>query len=349
MLRVVSLMFLMGYLVLLPGCGGQSTEESINVLPSQSKTTGEIDIEKVEGTNVVKPSDPGQVTEVTFFVNESGFTGPSNTPEGWTRILLENSGERDGYHMALIRLTDGKTVEDLNDFLESNPAANLPDWAKESGGPADVSPGVVAKVTQKLEAGSYALATYVLDDNEIARVDTQFLRGIEVTSSSNVGIEPTPDVVLTITDFDYTIRKTSDLFGQAMGKAINPGMRIIKIKNMGTHVFEARISQIEGGKKAHDFSDLYILRQEMGGGQGMGGAAMGRSLPFPVIKADGTGPGGPPPGTSIGGVMAIQPGGTVYFTADLRPANYFVYNLLEDREMGTSYLMRPMVIEFPVQ
>ena len=81
----------------------------------------------------------------------------------------------------------------------------------------------------------------------------------------------------------------------------------------------------------------------------MGGAAMGRYLPFPVIKADGTGPGGPPPGTSIGGVMAIQPGETVYFTTDLRPANYLVYNLLEDREMGTSYLMRPMVIEFPVQ
>ncbi len=328
-------------------CGGGDSEEP-KTLAAQPTAADSGGSEMIEGTNQAKLADPGQATEIVFSTDGSGFSGPDSTSAGWTRILLENTGQED-QHLGLVLLTEGKTAADLRAFVEEKPTEPLPSWAVQSGGPVDVSPGVTGSVTQELQAGNYALVTYALDENEMSRVTSEMLRAFTVNGSGTAGTEPTPDVTLTISDFDYVIRNTGDLFGQATGKAIDPGSRIVQVNNAGTRVFEARVSRTEPGKQAADFPELYVGRQEMGGGQGMGSTAMGRMLPFPVIKDDGTGPGGPPPGTSIGGVMAIQPGGRAYFAAELTPANYFIYNLLEDVELGTSYLMRPMAIEFPVR
>lgn len=347
--RALLLVFL-ALVALAVGCGGGDADEPTRIAAVADEAGGGATGETVAGTNVAKPSDPGQANEISFTVDGAGFNGPDSTPAGWTRILLTNQGQLN-HHMGLVRLTDGKSAEDLRSTIDADPGGRPPDWALPSGGPADVSPGLTAGVTQELAAGGYALVSYVLGEDEIARVSTEMLRPFTVTPSTDGGEEPTADVVLTIFDFGYTILNTRDLFGTATGKPIDGGARIVKVTNDATRPHEARVAEIEGGKQAKDFPDLYTMR-ELGGGGGAetgGGGGGLTSTAHPVIKSDGTGPGGPPPGSSIGGVMAIQPGETAYFTADFNPAWHFVYDMTEDPQLLSPYLLRPMLYEFSVR
>ena len=325
------------------GCGGSELSESSRVA-SQAAAVGETGGDFVEGTNVAKEADPGQVAEIVFTVDESGFSGPGSTPVGWTRIVLENNGRQD-HHLGLIKLAGDRTVDDLRGFIEDSPLDPLPTWALQSGGPADVSPGLSASVTQDLKQGEYAVVGYALDDDQVSRPALEMLRSLTVTASGTPGTQPTADVILTITDYAYNIRNTRDLFGMSAGKSIDSGPRSVRVTNEGKNVHEARMAEIENGKQAKDFPDLYVWSRAPTGATYYTTPMM----PFPVIKDDGSGPAGPPPSKAIGGIMPIQPGETAYITVQLEPAWHFIYSLLEDREFGGSYLMRPMLLEYPVQ
>ena len=153
-------------------------------------------------------------------------------------------------------------------------------------------------------------------------------------------------MVLEIVDYGFRIRDTGGGFDN-FGMSISGGHRIIKVTNHGDHAHEARIAEIFDGKQAQDFPDLYEMRKQLYGGSVSGTSA--RFTPFPVIKEDGRGPGGPPPSTAVGGVMALTPGSTVYVTADLKGAWHFIYNNPEDVEFQAPNLLRSTVREFPVR
>ncbi len=323
-------------------CGASETDQPGDSAPVDG---GPVASEMVAGQNIAKSNDPGVSTEVAFTVDSRGFAGPESTPSGWTRIVLRNQGQAD-HHMGLVRLNGGKTVADLKAFIEEEPKARFPDWAIPSGGPGDVAPGATMSVTQDLAEGSYALISYVPDDDDIARPSVEKLRPLQVTAGGPPGTEPTHDVVLDIVDYDFRIRNTGNRFDN-FGMSVNSGSRIIKVTNLGEHSHEARIVEIVDGKQAQGFPDLYEMRKELYGGSVSGSSA--RFSPFPVIKENGRGPGGPPPGTAVGGVMALAPGQSVYITADLKGAWHFIYDNLEDVEFQAPYLLRPMVREFPVR
>ena len=188
------------------------------------------------------------------------------------------------------------------------------------------------------------LQATLLDDNQVSRPVPDMLRSLSVTAADDQGTEPTADVILTIMDHTYNIRNTRTLFGMSTGNSIDSGSRIVRITNEGSHIHEARMAEIENGKQATDFPDLYVESRAPTGGTYYTTPMM----PFPVIKDDGSGPGGPQPSRAIGGIMAIQPGETAYVTVQLNPAWHFIYSLLEDQEFGGSYLRRPMLLEYPV-
>ena len=218
----------------------------------------------------------------------------------------------------------------------------MPAWALQSGGPADVSPGLTSEVTLHLVEGNYALVRYVVGKDEVARLSTDGIQAFYVAPSHILGVEPTPDVVVTIFDYGFNVRNTRD-FTDIYSSAIDSGSRIVKVINTGARVHEARLSKTKDGKQAKDFPDFYTTRGVRGGARG------DKPLPFPVIKEDGSGPGGPPPGVSVGGVMAMQPGEVAYVTLNLEGDFYFLYDMLEDVEIQTSYLMRLMLLEFVVR
>ncbi len=315
-------------------------------MPAQAAAGGGDTGDRIEGTNQPLAASPGEATEIAFTADGVAVQGPDSAPSGWVRIVFENKGDSD-QHLALVRLTGGKTVDDLTALIQQDPKAPLPDWALPSGGPADTSPGVTAVVIQNLQEGSYVWVTYVLGDDEIARPGLDLMRPFEVTASSVPGVEPTGDVVLSILEYDYHIQDTLGAFDRfESGSGLKPGPRIIKIDNKSSLVHEARIALIEGGKQAVDFPDLYFMRPK---GRSAEQATEGPLAPFPVIDDDDKGPGGPPPGTAVGGVMALQPGQVAYVTVDLEIGWYFVYDMLEDVEIQAPYLFRPTPIEFGVR
>ena len=247
------------FLVAFVSCGSEGEAEEPIRVPAQVSQAGGQTVDRVEGTNQPLAANPGEATEIVFKVDATGLHGPDSVPAGWVRILLENRGDAD-QHLALMRLTRGKTIDDLRSSIQQDPNALLPDWAVPSGGPADASPGVTAVVMQNLQEGRYVWVTYVLGDNEIGRPGLDLMRPFEVATSSVAGIEPTADVVLTILDHDYHVQDTRGRFDQyESGSGIAPGPRIIKIYNNSNMVHEARITLIEGGKQSREFPDLYYM------------------------------------------------------------------------------------------
>ena len=74
----------------------------------------------------------------TFAAFDYGFSGPESLPTGLTTIEIVNQGQ-DLHHAQLIRLAQGKTVDDFQRALEANP--EVPEWAVLVGGPNAVIPG----------------------------------------------------------------------------------------------------------------------------------------------------------------------------------------------------------------
>ncbi len=328
------------------GDGGDEAEEELTRLPAQTAAGGGDTGDRIEGTNQPLAANPGEATEIAFTADGAGVQGPDSAPAGWVRVLFENKGDSNR-HLALIRLTGGKTADDLTALIQQDPKAPLPDWALPSGGPADTSLGVTAVVTQNLQEGSYVWVTYVLGDDEIARPSLDLMRPFEVTASSVPGVEPTGDVVLSILDHDYHVQDTLGGFDRyESGSGLEPGPRIIKIDNESNLVHEARIALIEGGKQSGDFPDLYYMSPK---GRPARLGIEAPLAPFPVIDDDNKGPGGPPPGTAVGGVMALQPGQVAYVAVELQAGWYFVYDMLEDTEIQAPHLFRPTALEFGVR
>jgi len=58
---------------------------------------------------------------------------------------------------------------------------------------------------------------------------------------------------------------------------------------------------------------------------------------------------GPPPGDGLGGITAMIPGATEYFTANLTPGNYVMICFVPDAKDGKPHSDHGMVKEFTVK
>ena len=59
-------------------------------------------------------------------------------------------------------------------------------------------------------------------------------------------------------------------------------------------------------------------------------------------------PEGPPPAHGMGGIDAILPGTTAYFTADLTPGDYVLLCFVPDAKDGKGHYVHGMVKQFKV-
>src|SRR3954463_11711158 len=101
---------------------------------------------------IAAPSKKARVVSVTG--EDFRFDAPDIIPAGLTEFRFLNKGPS-LHHMAILKLTDGKTIDDLRAAL-ANPGP-APAWVKELGGPNAPDPGLEANATMMLEPGNYAL------------------------------------------------------------------------------------------------------------------------------------------------------------------------------------------------
>ena len=191
----------------------------------------------------VTPATATPATEanvVTFTASDFAFQGPDSIPAGLTALRLVNKGP-EVHHMQIVKLNDGKTVMDFVNAIKAGGAP--PAWATEVGGPNAPAPGSESNATQKLEPGAYAVVCFVDTPDHVPHLFKGMMRALTVTpSSSATAPEPTADVIVTLTDYDFTT-----------SAPLTAGQRVFKVVNNAEQPHEIELMQFAPGKTHADF------------------------------------------------------------------------------------------------
>ena len=179
---------------------------------------------------------------VTVTASDFSFHGPAEIPAGLTTIRLVNRGPS-LHHIQLIKLEQGKTVEDLLTALKT--PGPPPNWISFAGGPNPPEPGSTTNVTLTLEPGSYAMVCFIPTPDGTPHVMKGMARALSVTGPSRPGMtEETPDVVMKLVDFDFQL-----------SKPLTAGRHTIRIENGAGQPHEIAIVRLKPGKTPLDFAE----------------------------------------------------------------------------------------------
>lgn len=190
---------------------------------------------------------PRDIVVRTF---DYGFDAPDTIPGGATRIRLINDGP-DFHHVWLVRLEDGRTVDDLVTQLAGH--GPLPSWAVAVGGPnTPGAPGEETSAVVDLEPGSYALVCVIpgMHDGEY-HVMKGMVRPLTVVASQEHGLLPEPDLTMTLDDYRFDL-----------SEPIRAGLRTIRVENAALQPHEVVVVRLEDGRTAQDF--LAFLQEPVG-------------------------------------------------------------------------------------
>lgn len=187
------------------------------------------------------------------------FDAPDVIPAGLTEFRFLNKGPA-FHHMQVLKLSDGKTVDDLRAVLSK--AAPPPAWVKEVGGPNAPSPGVESNVTMMLEPGNYALICFV-DLGGQPHFMKGMLKGLKVEPAKGaVAAPPKTDVTVTLVDYAFKL-----------SSPVRAGNRTIRVYNAGPQPHEIELVQLNPGVSAGEFMKWFDKMQGPPPGKALGGVA----------------------------------------------------------------------------
>jgi autotransporter-associated beta strand protein len=179
-----------------------------------------------------------QINEVVFTARDNSFSGPATISAGWTQVRLVNEGP-EFYHIQLVKLDAGKTVDDLVAALQQDPVR--PAWARLYGGPNPPAPGQASEAMVNLEPGRYALVDTVPDKTGTPHVHHGMAKGLTVTPAEGAAPEPAADVTIDMLDFSYTL-----------SQPLAAGKQVIRVNNQGQQPHEIFLARLAPGKGVND-------------------------------------------------------------------------------------------------
>jgi hypothetical protein len=239
---------------------------------------------------------------VNITAKDYAFEAPASIPAGVTTMHLVNHG-KEMHQAQLIKLEDGKTVEDLAKALQT--PGPPPSWIKFVGGPNGIAPGQEANATSLLAPGNYAYLCFIPSPDGMMHAAKGMIRPFEVTAASTASTAEPPAADVTITLTDYAFQSSQPL---------TAGPHTIMVKNAGPQPHELVLLKLARGKKVEDF---------------------GRWAE--------TGMKGPPPGEPMGGVSFLDVGSQGSFTADLTSGDYGFICFVPDAKDGKPHLAHGMM------
>jgi len=264
------------------------------------------------GTASSAAFDPATHT-ATVHAKDFAFDAPASISGGWTTFHLINDGPN-LHHLQIVRLDSSKTAADLEAAMK-NPGPP-PRWAVFLGGPNAPNPGASSDAMVDMQPGNYVLLCLVDIPGKVPHFAKGMVRPLTVTAASGTpAAEPNADVTLTLSDYKF----------DATGPMTTAGNHTVKLVNKGPQPHEVEIIRLAPGKTMKDFGEFM-------------------QKAYASDKMD-----GPPPGDAIGGIAALVPGGTEYFTANFTPGNYAMICFLPDAKDGKPHVDHGMVKEFTVK
>jgi plastocyanin len=208
-------------------------------------------------STTTEPAAKARVVQVTG--EDFKFDAPDVIPAGLTEFRFLNKGPA-LHHMAILKLTGGKTVDDLVAALAK--PGPLPSWAKEEGGPNVPAPGEEANATLTLEPGNYAFICFV-DIGGPPHFTKGMVKPLRVVAAAGSS-DSKPKADVTATLFDYNFK---------LSAPISAGKRTIRVHNTGPQHHEVQLVQLAPGASLGDFMKWMEKMEGPPPGKPLGGIA----------------------------------------------------------------------------
>ena len=232
--------------------------------------------------------DQSGINEATFVATEYVYQGPESIPGGWSRLTLDNQGQQP-HDLIMVRLAEGKTVEDVMAALE---AEGPPEWATLYGG-VSAQAGQSESYVVDLEPGSYVMFSFGDEEQGPPDAAQGMIRTLTVTAAeSDVAESDLPQADVTVDMLDYTFARNGD---------IQAGEQVLRVSNKGKEVHEMIVFRLKEGATLEDLQ--------------------------PWLSEEGTPPEGEPPFEDVGSTF-LSPGITAYMTMDFQPGQHVFYCFL---------------------
>ena len=246
---------------------------------------------------------------VTIVAKDFSYEAPDTVAGGMVTLRLVNQGP-EFHHVQLLKLSDGKTVADLESGLKAmKPGEPMPSWVHEVAGPNTPLPGGEQTTTQELEPGDYAIICFIPSADKVPHAMKGMVRALTVIPATAPSAPaPTADITVSMTDYAWSV-----------SPALSSGKHTIRIENMAEQAHEMFIAQLEPGKTAEELA-VWIEN-----------------------------PQGPAPGKPIGGISGMGKGAVVYLPVDLAPGEYGLYCFLPDAKDGKPHIVHGMITQVTVQ
>lgn len=229
-------------------------------------------------------------------VMDFAFRLPKTVPAGVTTIRLVNRG-RQLHHMQIVRLDDGRTIGEL--LKRWRPGVATPSWMTGVGGPTAATAGQTLEGVVLLRPGRYGVLCWVPAADGHLHFEKGMFGQFEVvpaaTSEPPSAVSDLPRADVQITMLDY---------GWVM-PAITRGRHTVRVFNGGPQDHELVLVRLAPGRTARDAAAW---------------AERGQT--------------GEAPGTMLGGVAALAPGGVAQFTADFSAGQHALICFVPDQRDG---------------
>jgi len=211
---------------------------------------------RADSSRVEAPAAKARVVEVTG--EDFKFDAPDIIPAGLTQFRFINKGPS-LHHMAILKLNDGKTIDDLRAAL-ANPGPP-PKWVKELGGPNAPDAGRESNATLMMQPGNYALICFV-DLGGPPHFAKGMIRPLRVVPSKAAAAAPKADATITLVDYNFKL-----------SNPIKAGTRTIRVHNAAQQHHEVELVQLNPGTNLEQFMKWMDKMEGPPPGKAIGGIA----------------------------------------------------------------------------
>ena len=199
---------------------------------------------------------------VTVTARDFAFDAPETLPAGLTTIRLVNQGP-DMHHVQLMRLDEGRTVQDYIDHVAAGGSEVAP-WATLVGGPNVPTPGGHSEATLNLEPGTYAIVCVIPSADGVMHVMKGMIKPLVVLPAQSPPAEaPAADVRMVLRDYSYEITPE-----------ISAGRHTILVENAAAQPHEVVVMKLAPGKTAQDLLGWMATHQGTPPATPLGGTTM---------------------------------------------------------------------------
>lgn len=256
-----------------------------------------------------EPAPPVAPPVAVFTASDWAFTGPDTLGSGPTTFRMEAVGA-ELHHLTLVRFDEGHTLEEFMTAMQSGPP---PAWAHFMGGPNPPAPGGATEVTVVLSPGAWGMICVIPGADGVPHIAKGMFKAFTVVPSAAPAAEPDAHVVMTLNDYDF-----------ALSTPLTAGTHSIRVENPSAQPHEVFLIRLDPGRTVQDVA-AYVASMEAGTASG------------------------PPPGSPMGGIAAMNPGEVNWFSVTLGPGEYAMLCFVPDMTDGRPHLAHGMMQQFTVQ